>query len=106
MSNFNQNLVTSGLGTTSVTVPDAGPYFVEGKISLPSIPTGSTPSAVLVVVNKNGSPVYTGVAGATGFYCTITCAALDVIAVVLSSSSAVDNVINAIKTTIEIGYGE
>lgn len=104
---FNQNLTFAGLGTLSITVPLAGLYFVEGKISLPTLPKGdSSPSALVVVVNKNGSPIYTGSAGAEGFRTVTSCAANDLIAMVFSSAAAVDQGLNVIKSTVSIGLGE
>jgi hypothetical protein len=102
---FYQNLMWQGIGTLSVTVPNAGPYFVEGKISLPTITGGGGPSSLVVTVNQNGSPVYVGAAGASGFRTEISCAVNDVIAMVFSSAAAVDNALNAIKANIEIGQG-
>lgn len=103
---FNQNLVFNGLGTQSVTVVDAGPYFVEGKILLPTLVGGAGASSLVVTVNQNGSPKYVGNAGAEGFYTDLNCASGDVIAVVFSSSAAVDAVLNAIKSNVSIGQGE
>lgn len=122
MANFSQNLGTSGLGTLSFVVPAAGTYYLSGSISLPMLSqdvsqpappssvtaTGSSPnyqsivSAVLVVINLNGSPVYTGIAGATGFQAVVACAAADTLAFVYSSSAAPDQGLNAIKSTISI----
>lgn len=107
-SNFYLNAPFSGLGTavsTQATV--AGIYEVEGKLDLPSIPAGSlTASAVVVVVNKNGSPVYTGSAGARGFAVRVPCAALDAITVVLSSAALVDLEKNAVKSNTSISQFE
>jgi hypothetical protein len=105
MANFNQNLVFNGLGSISFTIPIAGQYFFEGNISLPSIVGGSGPSSVVVVVNQNGSPVYTGVAGATGFRCDVLCAFDDVMQIVFSSAAAPDQVLNSVKSTISYGIG-
>lgn len=107
MAAFNQNLVFNGLGTLSLTVPVAGAYFIDGKISLPTMPKGdSAPSSCLVTINQNGSPIYTGIAGAEGFYKTVTCAASDVLAMVFSSSAAVDQPLNVIKSVVSIGLGQ
>jgi hypothetical protein len=85
----------------------AGAFFLEGKISLPSINMGSgAASACLVTINQNGAPVYVGQAGAEGFKTDLSCALADVIAIVLTSAAAVDQPINAIKTTIAWGLGE
>lgn len=103
---FNQNLTFAGLGTLSITVPLAGPYFVEGKTSLPSLPKGdATPSAVVATVKQNGSTIYTGQAGAEGFRIDVACAANDVIAMQFTSGAAVDQGLNVVKTTIALGLG-
>lgn len=103
---FNQELVLNGLGTVSVTVPQAGPYFVEGHTSLPTLVGGGGASSLVTVVNQNGSPVYTGSAGAEGFKAQVVCAANDVIAVVFSSSATEDSGRNVIKSNISISLGE
>lgn len=111
-SGFNQNIESVGLGTTSVTVPYAGPYFVKGKITLPTLvggqgsPGQASASSLVVTINQNGSPVYSGPVGAEGFYNDISCAAYDVIAIVLSSSAPVDAVLNAVKAVYSIGQGQ
>ena len=106
MANFNQNLVFNGLGTISLTVPVAGPYVLRGHMSLPMISKGDTAnSELVVVVNKNGSPIYTGLAGAEGFQVKTTCSALDVLAFVFSSAAAVDQPLNVIKSCIDVSIG-
>ena len=105
-SGFNQNIESVGLSTISVTVPFAGPYFVKGKVFLPTLVDGGVASSVVITVNQNGSPVYTGLAGAEGFYVDISCAANDVIAVVPSSSVTTDQALNAVKVRISIGQGQ
>lgn len=107
MATYNQSAVFNGLGTFTVITPIAGNYFVEGKISLPTLSTGATAnSAVVTTINQNGSPVYTGTAGAEGFRTDIAAAANDTIAVVFSSAAAVDKALNVIKATIQIGQGQ
>ncbi len=105
-SGFNQNIESTGLGTTSVTVPYTGAYFVDGKFTIPTSVGGAGQSSLVITVNQNGSPVYTGNAGAEGFYTDISCTAYDVITMVLSSSAAVDAVNNAVKATYSIGQGQ
>lgn len=103
---FNQNLTFAGLGTLSLTVPLAGPYFVEGKITLPTLPKGdATPSALVVTIRQNGSLIYTGAAGAEGFRIDVACAANDVLAMTFASGAAVDQGLNVIKSTIAVGLG-
>ena len=105
-SGFNQNIESTGLNTISTTVPYAGPYFVKGKFTLPTLVDGAGASSLVVTVNQNGSPVYTGSAGAEGFYKNLSCSAYDVIAIVLSSSAAIDAVNNAVKAVYSIGQGQ
>lgn len=105
-SGFNQNIESTGLNTVSTTVPYAGPYFVKGKFTIPTLVGGAGASSLVVTVNQNGSPVYVGQVGPEGFYTNISCAAYDVIAIVLSSSAAVDAALNAIKCVYSIGQGQ
>lgn len=105
-SGFNQNIESTGLNNVSTTVPYAGPYFVKGKFTIPTLVGGSGASSLVVTVNQNGSPVYSGPVGAEGFYKDISCAAYDVIAIVLSSSAPVDAVLNAVKAIYSIGQGQ
>ncbi len=101
-----QNFVFNGLGTLSFTVATAGAYFLEGKTSLPTLVQGNGASSLLTVVNQNGSPIYTGIAGAEGFYLDVTCAANDVLSVVFSSSAAADQPLNVIKSVVTFGQGQ
>jgi hypothetical protein len=105
-SGFNQNIESTGLNTVSTTVPYAGSYFVKGKFTIPTLVDGAGASSLIVTINQNGSSVYTGPAGAEGFYTNLLCAAYDVIAIVLSSSAAVDAVNNAVKAVYSIGQGQ
>ena len=104
-SNYSQNIVWTGLGTYTTKVMDAGIYKVSGHIDLPTLSKGVGQSSCLTVINVNGSPVYTGVAGAEGFLTDVTCAALDVITIVLSSSAAADLPLNVIKASFSISVG-
>lgn len=69
-------------------------------------------SALSVVVNLNGSPVYTApaVAGDQEMLSFVTpgilCTAADVITVVFSSAGAPDNQLNAIKANVAVAQGE
>ena len=105
-SGFNQNIEAVGLGTTSVTVPYTGAYFVSGKFTIPTLVGGAGASSLVVTVNQNGSPIYTGQAGPEGFYTNVSCVAYDVIAIVLTSVAAVDAVNNAVKAVYSIGQGQ
>ena len=103
--NYYQNVVFNGLGTFSANVPVAGDYFLDGKISIPTIVNGGGPSSLVVTVNQNGGPIYTGLAGAEGFFVNMSCAANDLIAVVFSSAAAPDQALNVIKSTFVLGQG-
>lgn len=106
MANFSNSRSVQGLGTiASITVPTTDRYTIRGKIALPTLSEGAGKSAVVAVVNVNGSPVYTGQAGAMGFETSPFCSANDVITVVLSSAASPDQGNNVIKTTISISEG-
>lgn len=102
---MNQNLSFAGLGTFTTILPIAGPYFFEGKLSLPTLTTAGVQSACVVTVNQNGSAKYTGTAGAEGFKVDLLCAANDTVTIVLSSAAAIDQLPNMVKATIAIGQG-
>jgi hypothetical protein len=68
-------------------------------------------SSLSVVVNQNGSPVYTspvieGNQSALQFATNLLCNAADSITIVLSSSLPADNLANVIKANLSIGVGE
>lgn len=105
---FTLNSTISGLITYSVTVPAAGSYPINGKLELPNIDQGQAANSAVVVTivqNPSGSntTIYTGAAGSRGFQLVANCSANDVLAITLSSAAAVDQPINAIKTSIAIG---
>lgn len=106
------NSTVQGLGTIATFIaPSTDVYSVQGSITLPTIgnggvASGATPSQVVATVNKNGSAQYTGFAGAEGFQTNVQCTAADTITVVLSSSNtALDGMLNVIKTTVSISEG-
>lgn len=107
MANFLQSASFNGLGTMSTTVDTAGPYYVKGQLSLPTLVSGMGASLVVVTINLNGGgALYTGLAGAEGFYKDLLCAAGDIINVILSSGAAPDQPLNVIKSNISIGSGQ
>jgi hypothetical protein len=68
-------------------------------------------STLSVVVNQNGSPVYTapaieGIQSALQFSTNLLCNANDSITIVFSSALASDEALNAIKANVSIGIGE
>lgn len=103
-----QNLSICGLGTVTWVCPAATTLLLDGKLSLPQLTDdgGSGASAALMTINQNGSPVYTGQAGAEGFRVNnITAALNDTFTFVLTSSAAVDQLTNAIRGVIAISSG-
>lgn len=106
MANYNGNIVFSGLGTFSVfTAPEANVYFVDGKVSVPSLSNGGGASSCVVLVKQNGATIYTGSSGAEGFYTAFPCASGDAITINLSSAASADNSLNAVRTTVAFGEG-
>jgi hypothetical protein len=105
---FNQNAAIGGLNSYAVAVPAAGPYFVKGTLSLPTIVNGGGASSVVVTITNGTGPVtiYTGVAGAEGFYTDTLCAANDVLTIALTSSNANDQGTNTVKAVVSIGSGQ
>lgn len=106
MANYNQNLVSTGLTTTTFVAPIAGPLTIRWKISLPTLTTGGGVSAVVCTVNQQGSPIFTGNAGSEGSSVVATAAALDSFTLVLTSANAVDNALNAVKMNVSISSGQ
>ncbi len=107
---FVTSTTVSGLISYSIGIPAAGPYPVQGKLTLPQLTEGSTGNSQCVVTitqtPSGGSPttIYTGSAGAEGFGPFIAnCAAGDTLTFTMSSSAAVDQTTNSIKTTISVG---
>ena len=103
MSSFNMNSTVGGLVSVTTSIPQAGTYPLTGKLSLPTIVDGGGPSAVVVTLSQNGTPFYTGPAGAEGFSATASCAANDTLTVAMTSANANDALPNMVKTTISIG---
>ncbi len=105
MANFIAATSINGLGVFPIfTAPSAGIYFVNGQLTLPSIPQGSGASQVVCVVKNGVTTLYTGVAGATGFQVNqIVCAAGDAITVTLTSSADPDQVLNAVRGVVGAG---
>lgn len=108
MSNIlilNQPSVEVGLTTETFTIPTTGLYNVAAQIT--EIP----PSGLSVVINQNGSPIYTAptitpTQTALQFKFSFPATAADVITVVLSSSTANDLLLNSVKMNVAIGQGE
>lgn len=100
-----QPFVFCGLGTLTHTLASTGNYNVKVQLS------ENPPSGLSLVVNKNGSPIFTAptitpTQIAQQFKTAFQAAANDVITVVLSSSSQIDNNLNTVKSSISIGGGQ
>lgn len=100
-----QPFVFVGLGTLTYTVASTGRYSVKVQLS------ENPPSGLSVVVNNNASPVFTApvitpTQIAQQFKVSLSLTAADVITVVLASSSAIDNQLNTVKTSVSIGLGD
>lgn len=96
--------VNIGLDTMTYTILQAVPYSV--RVQLTEVP----PSGLSVVINNNGSPIFTAPALsptqiAQQFKVGFLPAVNDVITVVLSSAVAIDAALNSVKSTISITQG-
>lgn len=103
---LNQNYVNCGLGTMTYTVPTGGAGIYNAQVQLTEVP----PSGVVILVKKNSStvftaPVLTPTQSAVQFKYSQPFADADVISVVISSSSAIDNQLNTVKSNVSIGQG-
>jgi hypothetical protein len=105
MNDFFLNASIVGLNTFSFIVPNAGPYVLSGKLSIPTVTNGGGSSSVVVTVQQNSSTKYTGTAGADGFKTVLSCAAGDSLAIIMSSSNPDDEGLNAIKANISCSQG-
>ena len=96
--------VDVGLVTDTFTIPSTGLYNLEAQIT--EIP----PSGLSIVVNQNGSPIYTAPAltptqSAIQFKVDINGTAADTVSLVLSSSNTNDTMLESVKTNVSIGQG-
>ncbi len=103
---WNQNFTAVGLSSLVTYAPQAGPAFVKGKLTVPTVTNGGGQSSVVCTVTQNSTVVYTGPAGAEGFYVSINCANNDSITVAFTSSAPADQGLNVIKSVIAIGAGQ
>lgn len=108
MANLVVNTSFAGLGTAvNITAPQTDIYNITGTLTLPTLTqtNDTVASAVVVTINKNGSPVFTTTPGQRGFASGVNAAQSDVITVVLSSSLASDAAPMAVKSTISVSEG-
>lgn len=101
---LSQPFVSVGLDDFTHTIASDGDYKVRVQL------TENPPSGLSVVVNNNGSPIFTApvitpTQIAQQFETGFNAVATDVITVVLASSEAIDNQLNTVKTTVSIDKG-
>jgi hypothetical protein len=118
-----QSASFTGLNTVILNCPNTDVYTIQGSLQLPNIVpsplagpgggagtgSGSGPqvnSQVVTVIKHNSTTVYTSNAGDRGFITGITATAGDTISVILSSSLAQDEQLNAAQVTIALYEGE
>jgi hypothetical protein len=93
----------TGLSTYTYHILVAGDYVFSGTLTLPTLSEGSlADSQAVVTVSQNSSLKYTGAQGARGFSVELACALNDVIAIAISSSAPVDQILNAVRTSLAI----
>jgi hypothetical protein len=95
----------TNLGTVTFNVAVTATHNVDVKLQIPSRVQSGSDSAVLTLIQHNGTTVYTGIAGATGAWAQVPCTAGDTLSVTTSSSNAIDNNLNAIQGTVVISDG-
>lgn len=108
---FSQNFAISGLETLTINVTTPGLLTLSGKIQSPRLSqTDATdpnysayPSAVVTTIQQNSSTIFTSKAGADGFSIPVSLAAGDTLTVALSSATAEDAVLNAVKAVVSLG---
>jgi len=94
-----------GLGTWTHNVTTPGMRYISAVAS--EVP----PSGLSIVINLNGSPIATSVTPSAAQQVVSAqiltqCALNDVLTVVLSSSSPIDNQLNTVKTLINTRAGQ
>jgi len=95
-----QSNVVGGLGTWTDTITVAGLYNIASNSTV------FPPSGLSVIINLNGSPIASSAAPSAAEQVvnvqatSVPCAVNDVITVVISSSAANDQILNAVKTII------
>ena len=108
---WNTSIVATGLSTVSANAQAAGPAFIKGKIQVPTLVNGGGQSSVVATVTQtpvggSTTTIYTGTAGAEGFYVVTNCAVSDLLSITFSSSASADQALNVIKSEISIGSGQ
>lgn len=111
--NLNQSQSVAGLGTSTYTVPASVTGLIPLTVEVKS--TIQPGSGLEIVINQNGSPIVdnggdsdnpSATQLSIGAVARLSCAAADVITVVLSSSAAIDALPNSVKSTINLFQAE
>ena len=104
MANYYLSTLYDAIATYSLGGALAGPYTVKGVITLPRQSEGSASASQLVVsiAVNGGTPIYTGAPGADGFQAYANLLLGDVFTITFSSTSAIDQVPNSFKATVEL----
>lgn len=98
---YSINYGNSGLGASSVIVPNADTYVVQVRLNIPLFGA----SSVVTIVQVNSSTKYTSNPGDNSLTFAVACAAGDTINVTTSSSASADQAINAVRANISISQG-
>lgn len=98
--------VFSGLGTLTYTIGAAGAHTIT------CTSTVNFGSGLVITINQNGSQVATTSALSTSatqqtlnLSTSFVCSVSDVVTVVLTSSAAIDSMLNTVKSIVTIGLG-
>ena len=105
MANQVINFSVTGVSNTETFYsPLAGLFTLQGHIDVPNGSGGSaTSSTVVATIKQNGTTIATTTAGADGFSIPVFAAAGDTFTVTLTSSTASDEVVNAVRCTGSMG---
>lgn len=104
---LNTPRVDVGLQTATYTVPTGG----TGRYNVAAQVTEIPPSGLSIVVNNNGSPIYTAptvtpTQSALQFKKSFNLTAADVLTVVFSSVETNDLLLNSVKSNLALGQGD
>jgi len=123
MSQQNQTLTATNLGTTTLNIQNTDTYTIATTLQCPNIVPSATQGAgggagtgtgggtqvasqVVITVKQNGTTKATSSAGAKGLTVPgLACTAGDTITVILSSSLSQDKQPNAVQATIALSEG-
>ena len=107
LDNIQKGSIT-GLQTFVFSCPDTNNYTVNCTLTLPTAQSLGTnvASGVVTTIKHNSTTIYTSQPGDKGLQVAVGATAGDTLSVILSSSVAQDQVINAVRCTVGIWEGE